>query len=104
MISILNNLIGRVIGGAVKGAVGSVLPEKQKQTEQKGSESMNTIINAIIRWGLAILGGGVLGDTISATDISTLQTNIQTLIGAIAVIVPIIWSIVEKMKAKKTTV
>lgn len=104
IIALLNNLIGRAIVGAAKGAIGSVLPERKQEQKQEGNETMKTIINAVIRWGLAILGGGMLGDTISATDLSTLQTNLQTIIGAITVIIPIVWSIVEKIKTKKTTV
>ncbi|MFA5321969.1 MAG: hypothetical protein WC373_04790 [Smithella sp.] len=65
---------------------------------------MNSIINAVIRWVMVALGGGLLGDLASAQDLTTLQTNIQTIIGAVTVIIPIIWSIVEKIKAKKTTV
>lgn len=95
MINIFRNIIGKATVGAVKGALGSILPKK------KENETMGTIVNAFIRWLLAVAGGGLLGDTITADDLTQLQSAAQTIMGGLAVAVPIIWSIVEKIRAKK---
>jgi hypothetical protein len=96
MITIFRNIIGKATVGAVKGALGSVLPERKKE-----NETMDKIVNAFIRWLLAVAGGGLLGDTITADDLTQLQSAAQTIMGGLVVAVPIIWSIVEKIRAKK---
>jgi hypothetical protein len=96
MITIFRNIIGKATVGAVKGALGSVLPERKKE-----NETMKQVISAVIRWILAVAGGGILGDTVSQEDLSQLQSAVQTILGGLAVAVPIIWSIVEKIRAKK---
>lgn len=100
MIGIINNIIGRAVTGALEGAAGSIWPGRQ-QKKQKGDKKMKAVIGAVIRWALAILGGGVLGNVISQEEVNQLQSAVETIIGALAVAIPIIWSIVDKVRAKK---